>query len=92
MKETKIYAVEKRFKEVFGLMTRDDLYIRETPAKTFIVTVPHPSEDIEYVLSVYRHPNEPKEFVDLGRCVKTALELGAASIHFRISNDEAGAS
>ena len=88
MKETKVYTVEKRFKEVFGLMPQDDLYIRETPSKTYIITVPHPKEDSEYVLSAYRKGNSAKEFVDLGRCVKVALELGAASIHFRLTSNE----
>jgi len=87
LKEKKVYAVEKRFKEVFGLIPRDDLYIRETPEKTYTITVPHPNDDVEYVLSAYRGGEAAKEFVDLGRCVKVALELGAVSIHFRLSDD-----
>ena len=67
-------------------MQRDDLFIRETPSKTYVLTVPHPTEDFEYVMSAYRSPNAAKEFVDLGRCVKVALEFGARSIRFRLSD------
>ncbi len=81
------YTREKRFKELFGLMARDDLFIRETPEKTFIITVPHPSEDLEYVVSSYRDATSPKEFVDLGRCTKAALELGAKAIRFDLLTD-----
>jgi hypothetical protein len=79
-----VYIVEKKFKEFFSLMERSDLFIRETPAKTFVISVPHPKEDIEYILTAYRKGATAKEFVDLGRCVRAALELGAASIHFRL--------
>ncbi len=85
MKEKKSYTVEKRFAELFGLMPQDDLYIRETPAKTYFITVPHPTEDIEYVLSTWEKPKEAREFIDLGRCVNCALRMGAGSIRFKIT-------
>ena len=82
----KVYIVEKKFKEFFSLMARTDLYIRETPEKTFVISVPHPLEDIEYVLTAYRNGQSAKAFVDLGRCVRVALDLGAASIHFELAD------
>jgi len=85
LKEQKSFAVEKRFKEVFALLPRDDLYIRETSTQTYYITVPHPTEDVEYVLSTWENPKAAREFVDLGRCVNCALKLGAASIHFEIT-------
>ena len=83
MKANKVYQLEKRFKEAMSLMGRDDLYIRQVPSGRYIITVPHPTEDIEYLLSTWENPNEPREFVDLGRCVNCALKMGAGSIHFK---------
>lgn len=85
MKGKKSYAVEKRFAEVFSLLPRDDLFIRETANKTYFITFPHPTEDIEYVLSTWGNPKAPREFIDLGRCVYLALRIGAASIRFDIT-------
>ena len=85
MKENKTYAIEKRFAEVFALLPRDDVFIRETPSKTYFITVPHPTDDVEYILSTWQNPKAPREFVDLGRCMTTALRMGAASIRFDIT-------
>lgn len=87
MRAQKTYIREKRFKELFRLMRRDDIFIRETAEKTYIITVPNPVDEDEYVLSAYRGGDNAKEFVDLGRCVKQALDLGATSIHFRDPQD-----
>jgi hypothetical protein len=79
------YAIEKQFKELFGLMARSDLFIRETPSNTFTISVPHPSEETEYVLATYTNRKAAREFVDLGRCVVFALSLGATSINFQLA-------
>ena len=84
--DKKLYALEKRFKEVFGLMARNDLFVRETPSNTYTISVPHPHEDAEYVLATYTNRNTAREFVDLGRCVVFALRLGATSINFELAS------
>lgn len=85
MKGTLTYTPEKRLKELFGLMAQDEVYIRETPDGTFIVTIPHPTKDEEYILSIWRTANTPKEFVDLGRATRAALGLGAVAVRFDLS-------
>jgi len=84
LKANKVYHLEKRFKEVRGLIGRDDLFVRQLPSGRFIVTMPHPSEDTEFILSTWENPKVPREFVDMGRCVNAALKVGAQSIHFRL--------
>jgi hypothetical protein len=84
LKENKIYHLEKRFKEVMALLKRDDFYIRQLDSGKFIVTAPHPDEDIEYVLCTWENQKAPREFIDLGRCVNCALKMGADSIRFKL--------
>ena len=87
MKGTKVYHVEKRLKEILGLMRRDDVYLRQLPSEKYIITFPHPEDDVEYVLSTWENPNQAREFVDMGRCAKFALAMGARSIHFKLLED-----
>lgn len=87
MKGTKVYHVEKRLTEVLGLTRRTDVYLRQMPSQKYIITFPHPTDDVEYVLSTWENPNQPREFVDMGRCVKFALAMGAKSIHFELLPD-----
>jgi len=82
LKANKVYHLEKRFKEVRGLIGRKDLFVHQLPSGRYIITMPHPTEDTEYVLSTWENPKDAREFVDLGRCVNCALKMGAASIHF----------
>lgn len=82
MKANSAYQLEKRFKEVMILLGRDDPYIRKIASGKFIVTIPHPSEDIEYVLTTWENQKAPREFAEIGRAVNTALKMGARSIHF----------
>jgi len=90
LKGTKVYHVEKRLKEVLGLIQRDDVYVRQMMSERFIITFPHPTDDIEYVLCTWENPNQAREFVDMGRCVKFALAMGAKSIHFKLLPDRQG--
>ena len=83
MKETKIYQIEKRFKESVSAMRRTDLFIRQQASGRWILTAPHPVDDVEYILSTWENPNDPREFTDVGRCVTTALKAGALSINFQ---------
>ncbi len=86
MKSLKVYRLEKDFKGEMALMRRDDLYVRQMPSNKFIVTVPHPTEDAEYVLSTWQAPRAPREFADVGRAVNAAFRVGARSIHFDLPN------
>lgn len=86
MKSKQVFLIEQRFKQMVTDLPRDDLFIRETPEKTYFITLPHPSLDTEYILKTWKRPKAPREFVDLGRCVLYALKLGAASLHFHISS------
>jgi len=82
--EKRTYHQEKHFKEVLGLLGLKALFLHQTGPKSFILTFPHPHQDVEYVLSSYRDRKQPREFADLGRCVQFALNLGVTSIHFRL--------
>ncbi len=87
MKDNKVYHLEKRFKEVMNLLKRDDFYIRQLASGKYIITAPHPGDEIEYVLCTWENQKAPREFIDLGRCVNCALKMGADSIHFRLLQD-----
>ena len=86
MKAQIVYRLEKDFKVEMGIMGRDDLFIRQLPSEKFIVTAPHPTSDVEYVLNTYENRGAAREFADVGRAVNAAFRVGATSIHFDLIN------
>lgn len=86
MKSKRIYRLEKAFKIEMQLMRRDDLIIRQLPNTHFIVLVPHPAEDAEYILNTYENRDAAREFKDVGRAVNAAFRVGAKSIFFDLLN------
>jgi hypothetical protein len=85
LKGEKVYKVERAFKEILELLGRDDPFIRLTTSGKYIITLPHPSKDIEYILCTYERRTAAREFIDLGTCVQFALGMGAVSITFRLN-------
>ena len=84
LKTTKVYLLEKNFRDAMVLMGRDELFVRQVESSKFIVTLPHVVEDIEYVLATWTERKAPREYADIGRAVKTALKVGAKSIRFEV--------
>lgn len=76
--------MEQRFQEAVRLFGPDHLCVSETEEHTFVLSAFHP-DGVEYVLSTQRHPDEARQFADLGRCVQFALKLtGISAIEFRL--------
>lgn len=84
LKAKTIYRLEKAFKNEMALMRRDDLFVRQLPSGKFILTVPHTTNDVEYVLNTYENRNAAREFSEVGRAVNAAFRVGARSIHFEL--------
>ena len=90
MLDKRAYRVEARFKEAVELTGPEHIFVRETADHTFIITAAHLPKGTEFILSSQRKPDAPREFADLGRCVKFAVKLtGVPVIHFRLLSAEA---
>ena len=84
LKTKRVYRLEKDFREEMALLGRDDVFIYQTPENRFLVTMPHPTLDAEYILATWGSRDAAREFKDIGRAVNTALKMGAESIRFKL--------
>jgi len=88
LKAEKIFQTEMRFSETMATLGCDDPFIRQTASSTFIITLPHPTQDVEYVVSTWTSRKEAREFKDIGRAVNSAVKMGARSVHLDVRKGE----
>lgn len=91
MQRERVYLVEKAFGEIMRSLDSDNLIIRKTTTGKYVISLPHPSRDMDYVLCTYERKSGAREFTEMGTCVLFAINMGADSITFRLKADTGSA-